>query len=73
MVGHTHEDIDQRFSLISKALKRNPARTLTELEDIIVNTGMDVFKVSYVYDVKAWISPYLCEGLHNHSKSHSFR
>ena len=31
MVGHTHEDIDQMFSCISRRLSKNNARTLLEL------------------------------------------
>jgi hypothetical protein len=35
IVGHTHEDIDQRFSTISSALKRQDIHSLKELLNII--------------------------------------
>jgi hypothetical protein len=39
--GHTHEDIDQFFSVISRKLKTNPARTLPELVTTFKDVNMD--------------------------------
>ncbi|CAG2206786.1 unnamed protein product [Mytilus edulis] len=57
MVGHTHEDIDQRFSLISRRLKRKPTRSIPEFAEE-VQQSMDkisVKGVNKVYDVREWI------------------
>ena len=35
LVGHTHEDIDQRFSVISRTLKRQDIDSLQELLELI--------------------------------------
>ena len=35
IVGHTHEDIDQRFSYISSALKRQDINSLEEMLQVI--------------------------------------
>jgi hypothetical protein len=34
-VGHTHEDIDQRFSIISNTLKRTNIDSLKELLELV--------------------------------------
>ena len=39
--GHTHEDIDQMFSVISHAFDYNPPRSLPEMMEIIRNIGKD--------------------------------
>ena len=37
LVGHTHEDIDQRFSVISGTLKRQDIDSMQELLELIKN------------------------------------
>ena len=74
--GHTHEDIDARFSRVSKQLKHNHAKTIPELMKVIAGSLHDetvrpmIF--SKLYDVRAWISPYLNE-IHNHTLPHVYR
>ena len=40
-VGHTHEDIDQMFSVISHAFDYNPPRSLPEMMEIIRGIGKE--------------------------------
>ena len=67
LVGHTHEDIDQRFSTISSALKRQDINSLKELLQIIQEkpTRTEPFVVAehleHIRDWKSFISPYLRE------------
>ncbi|VDI54065.1 Hypothetical predicted protein [Mytilus galloprovincialis] len=73
MVGHTHEDIDQRFSLISRRLKRKPTRSIPEFAEE-VQQSMDkisVKGVNKVYDVREWLTPFMAI-IGGHSEPHSF-
>ena len=76
MKGHTHEDIDQRFSKVSHILKRRDARTLVELTNILLGsllrTTPEVTVWSKLYDIKGWM--FKCvDDLFNHSNPHLFR
>jgi hypothetical protein len=65
IVGHMHEDIDQRFSIISNTLKRQDVDSLRQLLQLI-NEGAS-FTESFVnakllenvWDWKSFIIPYL--------------
>ena len=69
LVGHTHEDIDQRFSVISGTLKRQDIDSLQELLELIKKgaSHIEAFATSrhleYVWDWKEFITPYLHSGL----------
>ena len=67
IVGHTHEDIDQRFSFISSALKRQDTDFLEEMLQIIHERPtfndpfIDAEHLEYIIDWKSFITPYLQE------------
>ena len=69
LVGHTHEDIDQRFSVISGTLKRQDIDSLQELLELIKKgvSHTEAFASSrhleYMWDWKEFITPYLYSGL----------
>ncbi|XP_052820260.1 uncharacterized protein LOC128246095, partial [Mya arenaria] len=52
MVGHTHEDVDVQFSLISRTLKTKDCETIESLMTVCNGEHMHT-----VYDVKNWILP----------------
>ena len=75
MVGHTHEDIDQRFSCISRTLKHD-ARSLPELHAVIIismaNMSVEATKLGGVFDIKSWLKPYL-NHISQHTAQHASR
>jgi hypothetical protein len=80
LVGHTHEDIDQRFSTISAALKRQDIHSLKELLSIKKEkpTRTEPFVVAehleHIRDWKSFITPYLrSDELIGTSQPHHFR
>ena len=59
-VGHTHADIDQCFSLISRKLKRYTANSIPELRSTVLrsflqNTYCDVLRRDDIVDFKRWL------------------
>ena len=74
--GHTHEDIDARFSKISKALNATNAFTLPQLAEVVSGSvkksKMAPVLLPCVYDIKEWLAPVL-NGIHNHSFPHVYR
>ncbi|XP_076116496.1 uncharacterized protein LOC143083963 isoform X2 [Mytilus galloprovincialis] len=72
--GHTHEDIDQRFSVISHRLRRINAMTLPQLQKEIESSFHDKPHqevLACVRDVKSWLDNSLCE-MSFHSFQHQF-
>ena len=69
LVGCTHEDIDQRFSVISGTLKRQDIDSLQEFLELIKKRAshIEAFATSkhleYVWDWKEYFTPYLYSGL----------
>jgi hypothetical protein len=65
IVGHIHEDIDQRFSSISSALKRQDIDSMKELLDVIRSrpTHTEPFvhaeQLECIRDWSKFITPYL--------------
>ena len=79
IVGHTHIDIDQRFSTISSTLKRQDIISLKELLRIIKEkpTRTKPFDVAehleHIWDWKSFIIPYLQQdGFIGTSQPHHF-
>lgn len=74
--GHTHEDIDARFSRISVQLKRRHATTLPDLlhviSDSVADGKLEPEMLPCVFDIKSWIKPCL-QDIHNHSFPHIYR
>ena len=68
LVGHTHEDIDQRFSVISSTLKRHDIDSMQELMELIQKGASHteaftrVRHLEYVWNWKKFITPYLYRG-----------
>jgi hypothetical protein len=80
IVGHTHEDIDQRFSTISSALKRQDIHSLKELLSIIklkpprTEPFVVAEHLEHIRDWKSFITPYLRHNeLIGTSQPHHFR
>lgn len=63
MVGHTHEDIDARFSKVADKLRRNDAETLDDLAALLPSVTV----INYVYDVRTWIQDSICD-LRKHTR-----
>ena len=82
LVGHTHEDIDQRFSVISRTLKRQDIDSLQELLELVKKRAshIEAFATSrhleYVWDWKEFVTLYLYNGLNTFvgiSMKHHFK
>ena len=82
IMRHTHEDIDQKFTTISRTLKSRDIDSLKELLELVRKgaSHIEVFATSrhleYVWDWKSFITPYLWSGLDaiiGISKPHHFR
>ncbi len=82
LVGHTHEDVDQRFSVISGTLKRQDINSMQQLLDLVKEgtSPTKTFRISrhleYIWDWKKFITPYLFTGLDEFVgifKSHHFK
>lgn len=75
MVGHTHEDIDQMFSCVSRRLLKTSAMTLKDLGETIkeaYSPSPEIHILNYLPDVKSWIKPHV-EDLSGHSEPHQFK
>ena len=76
MVGHTHEDIDQLFSCISRHLARINVLTLLELIREIGRSYSPSIKASlltFMYDVRQWMEGFTEAGLSGHANQHQFK
>ena len=82
LVGHTHEDIDQRFSVISDTLKRHGIDSMQELLELIQKgaSHSEAFTktrhLEYVWDWKKFSTPFLYRGLNTYvgiSTKHHFK
>lgn len=68
IVGHTHEDIDQRFSCISNTLKRSDVDSLKEMLTLIqrgtspTEAFVTARLLENVWDWKLFITPHLLAG-----------
>lgn len=75
MVGHTHKDIDQMFSCVSRRFRKNNAVTLHDLEQQIqtaYNPTPVVQILKYMLDVKNWMSGHI-DPFKGHSFQHQFK
>jgi len=74
-VGHTHEDIDQMCSCVSRKLLKKSALTIEDLGRVIQESyspSPEVATVDYLPDVKAWMHP-VVDDLSGHSEPHQFK
>ncbi|XP_064397846.1 uncharacterized protein LOC135344551 [Halichondria panicea] len=74
-VGHTHEDIDQLFSRISKQLTLKGAESLPDLQKQITQSSTPtptVEVLNTISDVRSWLEPCI-DGLNGHSLPHCFK
>ena len=59
-VGHTHEDIDAMFGVLSRLMSKKKYVTLEDMKPDISSVFVDgVQQVKFVHDFKAWLSPCL--------------
>ena len=79
IVGHTHEDIDQRFGTISSAVKRQDIHSLKELLSMIkmkpsrTESFVVAEHLEHIRDWKSFITPYLHQDeLIGTNQSHHF-
>lgn len=76
MVGHTHEDVDQLFSCISRQLNRVNALTLVELLKQIglsYSPSINASILSFMFDVKQWMEKFVEPNLTGHVDQHQFK
>ncbi|MHB1800017.1 MAG: hypothetical protein ACYCUI_17315 [Vulcanimicrobiaceae bacterium] len=75
--GHTHEDIDQLFSVLQKKARSTNVPTVSSLLNFMKSAYRNeeaipkVDTVSTVWDWKSWFSDHV-NAIHGHSKPHSF-
>ena len=79
MVGHTHEDIDQLFSVISYKLRQRDLVSPTSLGKLCVralekagHSNVHFEILSFQHDYKSWLLPYIDPDLKGYSKPHVF-
>ncbi|XP_070569806.1 uncharacterized protein [Ptychodera flava] len=75
-VGHTHEDIDQLFSCISKVLRKTNVYSMADMERIITgcyNVPVFVKQVTHVFDIKKWLTPHMSRCFRGQSKPLCFQ
>jgi hypothetical protein len=79
MVGHTHEDIDQLFSVISGKVKVVDMVTPDCMGKIVKNALIDAgydnvdFEVlTFLHDYKGWLTPLIDPHFKNYRKPHAF-
>ena len=68
LVGHTHEDVDARFSKIAEKLRKNEAETLPQLAALLPS----VTELNHMLDIKAWLMPYLWD-MEKHTEQHHYK
>ena len=75
-VGHTHEDIDELFSCISRRLAKINVWTLVELTREIGNSyspTVETKVIHFMYDVKKWLKGCAVLKLSGHIHQHQFK
>ncbi|XP_070578115.1 uncharacterized protein [Ptychodera flava] len=75
-VGHTHEDIDQLFSCISRHLKKTNIYTMDDMDRAVMNSyNVPVFvkHVEGVFDIKKWLLPHMVKNFKGQSKPLHFQ
>jgi hypothetical protein len=55
LVGHTHGDIDARFSLIARRLYQKDTETVEEFLNVLEKPSL----IKTIYDVKSWLMPHM--------------
>lgn len=78
-VGHTHEDIDQMFSVITRKLLRNDAYTFPQWVDLVKNAYNDeldriylVDLVRTLHDYRPWLDKHAAEDTYHEYRSEVF-
>ena len=79
MVGHTHEDIDQLFSIITYKLMQRNLISPESMGKLCVgalrsagHTNVHFEILSFQHDYKAWLTPVLDDELKGYTKPHVF-
>ena len=77
IVGHTGNEVDQLFSILTSEFKSDNITTVEELKDKILNAPIqpkpDCTSLEYIFGWKEFVTPWLSDPqLANHSKYNSF-
>ena len=85
LVGHTHEDIDQMFSVISRRFSRlvfnESSRAVISFEDFVDEVMLSfaqgnkpkcVERVAAIHDFSGWLAPFRDPGIHGINKFRHF-
>ena len=78
MVGHTHEDIDRLFQLISTSIKPESMHTFSEFKRLAlialahVGCATEVVPLNCQYDIDAWFEPHKDKHFTNFKNFHEF-
>ncbi|GBG69412.1 hypothetical protein CBR_g4107 [Chara braunii] len=76
IVGHTHTDIDAKFSLFAKKMSGCDAYTMDELFDVLkasCEEEVDCTLLTEIADWKTAIDPYIDHKIKGHATPHLFR
>ncbi|XP_074662021.1 uncharacterized protein LOC141914665 [Tubulanus polymorphus] len=66
-VGHTHEDVDQMFSVIAGTLRKEEALTLDAMLQKLIGGQF----LNGLFDIRAWLEPHI-RNISGHSKIRNF-
>jgi hypothetical protein len=71
--GHTHENVDRMFSLVSKRLHIDSPKTISQYQHSIrfAVDGVQLQMMNSIFDAKKFLEPYLSD-MHNHTTPHHF-
>ena len=75
MVGHTHEDVDQMFSCVSRRIRTANVATLPQLKDLIgasYKPSPNVLILRSIFNTRDWLLPHI-DATFGHSDQHQFK
>lgn len=67
-MGHTHEDIDAKFSRIAEMLRQQDAATVGNMVSLIPNCT----ELTSMYDIRSWMEPHIID-IRKHTKPFHYK